>query len=57
MLIHCLTADVFQAGDASGTAFLDVRQLCWDPRPMALVDVRVRGMLPDLIGPDEVRTL
>ena len=45
-----------QAGDASGTGFLDIKGRCWESRVADLIDPRVMGMLPPLIEPDQVGT-
>ncbi|MGH7996823.1 MAG: xylulokinase [Opitutaceae bacterium] len=42
-----------EAGDASGTAFLDVRRRVWSREAMDAVDRRVAACLPPLVGAHE----
>jgi sugar (pentulose or hexulose) kinase len=42
-----------QAGDASGTGLLNVMKKQWDKEAVSLVDERIAGWLPQLVGPDE----
>ena len=43
-----------QAGDASGTGFLDVAGRCGEEKAAGLVDGRVGGMLPPLLESNQV---
>src|SRR5580698_2723578 len=50
-----LTGNYFmEFGDASGTAFLDVRRRVWSQAAMDAVDGRVADCLPALSGPREI---
>ena len=40
-------------GDASGTALFDVRTRGWSERICSLIDPRLKGFLPRLLGPEE----
>jgi xylulokinase len=51
--LHLTGRFAMEAGDASGTAFLDVRRRTWATEAMEAVDGRVAGCLPELIGPHE----
>ena len=45
---------LIQAGDASGTGFLDVAGRCWESRAADLVDPKMRALLPQLLKPNQV---
>lgn len=43
-----------ECGDASGTALLDVRNRVWSKAALAAIDPALAGMLPELIGSDDL---
>jgi xylulokinase len=49
--LHLTGELTMEAGDASGTALLDVRRRRWSERACAAIDARVRDCLPELGAP------
>ena len=50
--LHLTGELTMEAGDASGTALLDVRRRRWSERACAAIDARVRACLPELGAAD-----
>ena len=51
--LHLTGRYFMEEGDASGTAFLNVRRRAWSAEALAAVDARVAGCLPPVSPPDE----